>query len=463
VIKIMSTGGVLSSGDALSARQFSDEELHAIVDEATLLGLKVCCHAHGAAGIKAAVKAGVASIEHGTFLDDECIRLMKEHGTYLVPTRSAGEWVYAHAKTGALPSLRDPQGARGRAGHARRRSRRPTGRASRSRSAPDAGVFPHGAEREGVRVHDRPRHEADGSDRQRHRRGLGPARLERGRPHREGRFATSWSCAGDPLADIRLLEQPVAVLKGGAFVLDERGANLPLKSGRQRPMPDEPGGRPDESRRSPPAARTTSWSRAIARRGRQGPTRATSSRTARRFTSCRRAARSRSRSRRRAQGRVLRPRPAGQSPAQQGRRFPAVDQGPHTGRRVAVLFEDGELLVGYAQTYSAERAGFFVFPADPNSNNIRVYVLRAATKQIKLGPAADELARTAPPPRPKPKLPRPSPSSRWCSAAWRTPGTVRPERDARCSPPHEPAATHVCRAAGAMFRKEIRRVASRRS
>jgi len=86
-----------------------------------------------------------------------------------------------------------------------------------------------------------------------------------------------------------------------------------------------------------------------------------------------------------------------------GRRFPAVDQGPHTGRRVAVLFEDGELLVGYAQTYSAEKSGFFVFPADPNSNNLRVYVLRAATRQVKLGPAADELARTAPPPRPKPK------------------------------------------------------------
>ena len=86
-----------------------------------------------------------------------------------------------------------------------------------------------------------------------------------------------------------------------------------------------------------------------------------------------------------------------------GRRFPAVDQGPHTGRRIAVLFEDGELLVGYAQTYSPERPGFFVFPADANSNNIRIYVLRAATKQVKLGPAADELARTAPPPRPKPK------------------------------------------------------------
>ena len=86
-----------------------------------------------------------------------------------------------------------------------------------------------------------------------------------------------------------------------------------------------------------------------------------------------------------------------------GRRFPAIDQGPNTGRRIAVLFEDGELLVGYAQTYSPERPGFFVFPADPNSNNLRVYVLRAATKQVKLGPAADELARSAPPPRPKPK------------------------------------------------------------
>ena len=86
-----------------------------------------------------------------------------------------------------------------------------------------------------------------------------------------------------------------------------------------------------------------------------------------------------------------------------GRRFPAVDQGPQTGRRIAVLFEDGELLVGYAQTYSAEKPGFFVFPADARSNNIRVYVLRAATKQVKLGPAADELARTAPTPRVKPR------------------------------------------------------------
>ena len=86
---------------------------------------------------------------------------------------------------------------------------------------------------------------------------------------------------------------------------------------------------------------------------------------------------------------------------QKNRKFPAVDSGPQTGRRIAVLFEDGELIVGHAQTYGPEKAGFFVFPADPNGNNLRIYVLRAATKQVKLGPAAEELARTTPLPRNK--------------------------------------------------------------
>jgi hypothetical protein len=87
------------------------------------------------------------------------------------------------------------------------------------------------------------------------------------------------------------------------------------------------------------------------------------------------------------------------------RRFPAADQGPQSGRRIAVLFEDGELLVGHSQTYSPERPGFFVFPLDPQGNNIRVYVMRAATKQVKLGPMAEELARTAPAPRNRMKPP----------------------------------------------------------
>src|SRR5262249_46051887 len=88
LIKIAATGGVLSSGDELGARQFSDEELRAIVGEAHALGRRVAAHAHGTAGIKAAVLAGVDSIEHGSILDDEAVRMMKERGTFLVPTLS---------------------------------------------------------------------------------------------------------------------------------------------------------------------------------------------------------------------------------------------------------------------------------------------------------------------------------------------------------------------------------------
>ena len=105
VIKISATGGVLSAGDEIGARQFSDEELRAIVSEAHLLGRKVAAHAHGTAGLKAAVLAGVDSIEHGSILDDEAIRLMKERGTALVPTLMAGETVEAGARAGTLPDF----------------------------------------------------------------------------------------------------------------------------------------------------------------------------------------------------------------------------------------------------------------------------------------------------------------------------------------------------------------------
>ncbi|MEP6591722.1 MAG: amidohydrolase family protein, partial [Gemmatimonadota bacterium] len=88
VIKVCATAGVLSFDATVGAQQMSDAELRAVVEEATRHGLKVAAHAHGTAGIKAAVRAGVASIEHGSMLDDEAIALMKERGTYLVPTRA---------------------------------------------------------------------------------------------------------------------------------------------------------------------------------------------------------------------------------------------------------------------------------------------------------------------------------------------------------------------------------------
>lgn len=105
VIKVCETGGVLSEGDAVGATQLTYEEVKAIVDEATKLERRVAAHAHGAEGIKIAVRAGVTSIEHGSFLDDEGAKMMAERGTWLVPTLMAGEGVEKLAKSGVLKGL----------------------------------------------------------------------------------------------------------------------------------------------------------------------------------------------------------------------------------------------------------------------------------------------------------------------------------------------------------------------
>src|SRR5580658_3555289 len=98
LIKITASGGVLSlEKDGLGA-QFSDEELKAIVETAKDYGMPVAAHAHGAEAIKRAIRAGVTSIEHGTFMDDEAIALFKEHGTWYVPTIIAGRSVADSAK-----------------------------------------------------------------------------------------------------------------------------------------------------------------------------------------------------------------------------------------------------------------------------------------------------------------------------------------------------------------------------
>ncbi|HEX4228177.1 MAG TPA: amidohydrolase family protein [Bryobacteraceae bacterium] len=86
VIKTCATGGVLSPTDDVDVPQLSQPELDALVDEAHALRRKTAAHAHGAEGAKRAIRAGIDSIEHGTFLDDEAFRMMREHGTYLVPT-----------------------------------------------------------------------------------------------------------------------------------------------------------------------------------------------------------------------------------------------------------------------------------------------------------------------------------------------------------------------------------------
>lgn len=110
VIKITATGGVLSNAKDGAGAHFTEEEIKAVVATAKDYGYKVAAHAHGAEGMKRAIRAGVTSIEHGTFMDDEVIQLMKQHGTWYVPTITAGKAVADSAKIpGYFPPLVAPK------------------------------------------------------------------------------------------------------------------------------------------------------------------------------------------------------------------------------------------------------------------------------------------------------------------------------------------------------------------
>lgn len=110
LIKITATGGVLSTAKSGQNPQFMDDELEAIIATAKDYGFKVAAHAHGAEGMKRAIRAGIDSVEHGTLMDDEVRKLMKKNGTYLVPTILAGEFVAEKAKIdGYFPEIVRPK------------------------------------------------------------------------------------------------------------------------------------------------------------------------------------------------------------------------------------------------------------------------------------------------------------------------------------------------------------------
>jgi imidazolonepropionase-like amidohydrolase len=112
VIKLTVTGGVLSLAKSGENPQFTDEELEAIMAAARDYNFVVAVHAHGAEGMKRAIRAGVHSVEHGTYMDDEAITLMKANNTWYVPTISAGKWVAGLAKVdGKLPEVVRPKAA----------------------------------------------------------------------------------------------------------------------------------------------------------------------------------------------------------------------------------------------------------------------------------------------------------------------------------------------------------------
>jgi imidazolonepropionase-like amidohydrolase len=144
IIKITATGGVLSNTAAGLAQQLSDDELRAIVEAAHAMGRQVTAHAHGVDGINAALRAGVDSIEHGSYLDADSIRLFKRGNAYLVPTVIAGVHVAEAAERGGV--LTPAQAAKARlVGPAMRAMiRRAREAGVRVAFGTDTGVSPHG-------------------------------------------------------------------------------------------------------------------------------------------------------------------------------------------------------------------------------------------------------------------------------------------------------------------------------
>ena len=216
VIKICATGGVLSVGDEIGAQQFTEDEMRVAVETAHLLGRRVAAHAHGTEGVKAAVRAGVTSIEHGSLLDDEGVRLMVEHRTWLVPTLLAGEAVGGPGAEARLPAWTYAKGRRAYEGmqHAIRIA---VAGGVRIALGTDAGVYPHG--RNGrefellVTMGGMTPMAAIQAGTMNAATLLG---MERDIGSVEaGKFADLVAVNGDPLADITVLQRPVFVMKGG--------------------------------------------------------------------------------------------------------------------------------------------------------------------------------------------------------------------------------------------------------
>lgn len=218
VIKICATGGVLSFGDDPRTSQYTLDELKAIIGDAHRLGRKSAAHAHGGDGIKLAVLAGVDSIEHGSYIDDEGIKLMKEHKTYLVPTLYLGDWLLENAE-----AIKLPKPLLEKAKVVLPQARINIGKAIKAgvpvAFGTDAAVYPHGlnAREFAVLV----------------KLGMTPAQAirtatvnaadllgwsDRVGSIEAGKYADLIAVEGEPLNDVRALEQVQWVMKGGSVV-----------------------------------------------------------------------------------------------------------------------------------------------------------------------------------------------------------------------------------------------------
>ncbi len=229
-IKILASAGVLSEEESVGRPQYSFEEMKAAVDEAALWGRKVAAHAHGPEAIKMAVRAGVTSIEHCSLVDDEGIQLMKENGTWLVPTIYCVELRAGGVRQTGLPGEDSGEGAargqtadrdvpQGRAGGGTHRVRDGRGRVSAR------------AERAGVSFHGRAGNDADAGDPSRRRRARRTWWAGRGKSGQltPGAFADLIAVNADPVADIRTLENVPFVVKGGVLYKNTLTADAVVK------------------------------------------------------------------------------------------------------------------------------------------------------------------------------------------------------------------------------------------
>jgi imidazolonepropionase-like amidohydrolase len=222
VIKVCATGGVLSLTDEVDTPQLTQAEMDALVDEAHRLRKKTAAHAHGAEGAKVAIRAGIDSIEHGSFLDEAGLRLMKERGTFLVPTAMAVEY------TGRRPRNYPPEiAAKAKAAaDAHAQALRQAIRLDvKIAFGTDSGVSPHGRNAEEFALLVNHGMSPAAALRAAMASGAELLGLEKRLGTLEaGKEADIVAVAGDPLADVRATEKVVFVMKGGKVYKNEAGA-----------------------------------------------------------------------------------------------------------------------------------------------------------------------------------------------------------------------------------------------
>jgi imidazolonepropionase-like amidohydrolase len=221
VIKICATGGVFSHGDEPGAQQLTLEEMKAIVDEAHMADLKVAAHAHGAAGIKDAIRAGVDTIEHASLIDDEGIKLAKQRGAWLSMDIYNTEYTQSEGKKNGVleDNLRKDREI---ADVQRENFRKAHAAGAKMIFGTDAGIYPHGDNAKQFRwmvKYGMTPTQAIQAATVNAAEALG--RNDRG-VIEAGRLADLIAVPGDPTADVTLLESVPFVMKGGDVVKDAR-------------------------------------------------------------------------------------------------------------------------------------------------------------------------------------------------------------------------------------------------